>query len=400
MKNIDLLREKLKPIHKFNERALNCTNKIIKRRIEYLKDLDYEVFKHNGVSAELERCGLLLIILVYQTNIDYIKKAIKSALFQKSNRCFITIIDHGTEGDVAEYLRATFLENHFVNLIAVRQNLSDPWNGDNLRASNLWNAAIFCSDCAYAYFLSCDDYLSENYAEAILQLFDNNVMCTSAAPLIVSVDESNRVNEDLSNIYFKRNKRPKYTNGIELARDYMNGGDLFISPGGALAQKIEVVYEVGGFDFLYDNSQIIKFAIQGVSGFDANATLFWRHHSGQTNKAWTKSGLIQYRDMIKYYDEHEIWKLNERAGGKEFAKLGKQYFINLARDSATNTLRYALLGFGLPSAFKALKNIKQQCPELLFKSTAIFLQNLPRALGNNYLPRSVKNLIKSIYFNS
>lgn len=397
MKNIDILSTTLQPAEKFNSRALLSSNAIIHRRIKHLETLDYKVFKHSAKISETERNGLLIIILVHQTRLEYIEQAIESALSQETERCFVTIIDHGTEGRIADYLRKTFLDHDSITLITVRENLMDPWSGDNVRAVNLWNAAIFCSECAYAYFLSCDDYLSTNYSKSMLALFDENPQCTSAAPGIISVDENNKVNTERTQNYIRYNRRPRYTNGVELATDYMNGGGLFISPGGTLVQKIDILYTVGGFDFYNDVSQIVKIAIKGISGFEPMATLYWRHHSGQTNKSWTKLGIVQYEATHKYYSEHKIWELQNYEGGIEFATMGKNFFFKMANDDALNTVRLALLGFGLPSALKAVRNIKKQCPSLLPRASIIVLVNLPRGIANNYLPRRVKNLLKALH---
>jgi len=396
MKNIDILSTTLQPTEKFNSRALLSRHTVIRRRIRYLETLDYKVFKNSAITPEIEKSGLLISILVHQTKLEYIKQAIESALSQEAGRCFVTIIDHGTEGNIADYLRDTFLDNNCVTLITVRQNLMDPWNGDNLRTVNLWHAAIFCSECDYAYFLSCDDYLSQNYAKSMLALFDGNPKCTSAAPGIISIDENNNVNVERTQEYIHGNRRPRYTNGVELATDYMNRGKSFTSPGGALVQKIDVLYCVGGFDFHNDISQILKIAIMGVSGFEPMATLYWRHHNEQLNKSWTKLGLIYYEATHKYYEEHKIWELQKDTGGTAFAKIGRDFFVQLAKNDAIDTVRLALLGFGLPSTLKALNNIKKQCPALLPRASIIVLINLPRAIVNNYLPRRVKNQLKSL----
>ena len=115
---------------------------------------------------------------------------------------------------------------------------------------------------------------------------------------VVSIDENSKINERNTNSLDSRNKRLKYTEGLKLVESFINKGDQILAPGGVLAANSLLVIESGGFDSKNDFTQIIRFGVNGKSGYDPTASLFWRHHSKQNNKLCRNYGVISYYSTI------------------------------------------------------------------------------------------------------
>ena len=228
---------------------------------------------------------------------------------------------------------------------------------------------------------------------AVGQLAPPNIVCyvqecVTASPRVVSINEKSEINKDMTKFLDKNNTRDRYTCGIRLAESIMNNENLVANPGGLLVLKSDLVIEGGGFDFLNDITQFFRFAIQGVSGYDKDAKLFWRHHDKQTNKETFKKGIaLQYRFVLNHLKPFKLYQLHSRICGQEFADKFEKYLSQVAIKGVYTALKKSL-SYSFFSAFKVLKAIFKECPldikvKSFFKIPIFFIEIKKIQLKNN-----------------
>ena len=387
-------------ISKFSPRILSASHTAIKRRISFLSDFDYSVYEHRDfIFSQIEPI-FTLILTIHDSNLDYTRQSLNSVFAQSYLNTEVIIVSHGATGPTLDLLINYFLENKNSKLILVTNNQYSPFDGDfNNAVVNLWNAALFCSVGNFVYFMSYDDLISINYVERMILLFIANPSCVTASPNILSINEDGILNAKTNELLASRNKRRRYTNGVVLAWDFMKGGDLILFPGGLLAHNSDLVLELGGFDICSDHSQIFKFAICGDSGFDPEASLFWRHHSQQTNKLLKQIGAVHFATYSTFPIDYSIFNLHTKFGGTVFAREFSNYFKKLTYQSAIDSFRDSYRLYGFVSGFNAFKRLIDECPfDLVLKALpyliidflACVYQSLPESLKRTY--RRLKNL--------
>lgn len=364
-------------VEKFSARAISAENPIIKERMKRLSNMEYSILKH--VEDGLDNESLITIILtIYNSNIDFIKKSIATIIDQSYNNVEFIIVSNGTTGETFSYIKEIFLKNKHTTLLHFTEHhynpmatlLDDP-------IPNLWNAALFCSKGEYVYFLSYDDYLSENYAEKMVCLFKENANCLSAAPLVVSIDENGQIINEPTNLYLRRNIRGRYTPGLSLAENYIDGGDMVLFPGGLFAHRSDNVLRYGGFDNINDISQLVKLAIQGDSGFDPDATLYWRHHASQANRIQKEMGLIYYKNFAAFSDLFAMKSVLKDAGAAPgFIQKYYQFMDRLAAEGTYGSLKDSLFMYGYASGTKALYNLFKALPKTKYVTACKIAANI------------------------
>lgn len=386
---------------KINIRARNLlSSSLLAEKLKFVEDLEYRLYVHSSNWGESLQNYFTIILTAHGSNIDFFEKSIKSVLSQSTKNIELILVDHGCEQSLKKVIYDYFLHNCKIKLISLNENLNDKWTYTNTRVFNILNSAICCAEGDYVYCLSYDDYLSENYAELMINLFLDNKNCFVASPSIKSVNELSEVNVSRSEYYRNNNVRDKYITGIDLAVSIINNGNLMSAPGGLFAYKVDVVLESGGFDCMNDLTQIFKFAVLGDVGTNLNAVLFWRHHNNQTNKKLTKKGFLAYpiaKEMLlhlkDFYLKHNI--------SSQFQTEFFQYYKNEIKKDTISSLK-ASISCGLTSAFHVLINILAFCPKVyilywlrafLWRIPLILYMSLPEKIHIYY--RSLKNsLIK------
>ncbi len=385
-------------INKFTERTVSCDRLTIQKRIEFLSRLDYSVTGFQRPEFDKSLPIFTIILTIHDSNIKFIEESLYSVLNQTYTNTEVIIIDHGTSGllksTISNVLKSKI--NSKVKLLRKDTNVYNPSADDfSNQIVNLWHAGLFCSEGDYVYFLACDDKLSLNYVGKMVSLFRGNPMCCSAAPLVISIDENGEVNEQITENLRSNNCRPKYTNGVVLASNLIDGGNMICSPGGLLALKTNLVYECGGFDTQSDLSQFFKFAINGDSGFDSDAILYWRHHKDQTNQLQSKQGLVYYKAYMAFCENYGINELHERVVGKDFADKFQRYWNKRASMQAIYSFRVSYQCYGLASGYRALVNICKECTYRELSSSLFYMiVDSPRMFYNNYTPKGVQQLLK------
>lgn len=305
---------------------------------------------------------ILTIILDCYYRLDLVKQSIQSVLDQDYPNVELLLIDNGAHPDVSEYLRHIHENADNTPLIRFSENQFD-WDDTEKAIAICWNAALIHAKGDYVAHLAYDDMISANYATRMVGLFIGDGDCVTAAPMPVSIDETGRINGAMGN----GNTRGRYTDGIALAMEIIGGGPrtLFSAPGEIFAIKREILMRYGGYDRMFDLSQVLKFSILGSSGFDAEAALYWRHHQGQLNKQAKRKGVIWYASMEKAWLASgvvDLWKERFDAGAVKALLAYKEKQIAA---TPLNVVRENVRLKNLRGVTSALINMARECPALL-----------------------------------
>jgi len=356
--------------HRYSERVLSHTSQALRRRIDRLNLIPYTVLTHTDSSLSRDYSIFTVILVVYDCNLGYVYQAIDSILTQTYTNTELIIVDNGTSEKVSELIHQTFTDNPNVTLIKVPFHIYNPDSDDfDDPISCLWNAALFASVGDYVYFISCDDYLSSNYVSSMVKLYQNNSACTSACPLVQSVDENGVLNKSTSRSYFLRNQRKRYTHGLDLLRSYSNSGTQISFPGGIFSHKTSVVLDAGGFDSANDLTQLVKLAIFGISGFDPTACLYWRHHPNQANKKQASYGLIYYRMYHSVVTAYDLERRICAIYGVEIWRQTFSFIDSVVSQNMLTSIRHSTIRSGIPTGLRAVKRSFSECPRALYLSS-------------------------------
>lgn len=329
--------------------------------ISEAKASTFEYFPANKEVFEPGRPVLSIIIDCYYRR-DLVRESIQSVIDQEYPNVELILVNNGAEQDVSDYLLHIHNSIKNVPLIKFTENQFD-WNDTIKSVAICWNAALIHAKGDYVSHLSYDDLLSTNYAARMIQLFVDNPDCVTAAPTSVVIDEHGNVTGSSAAV----NTRGRYTDGIKLAMDLIEGSPnkLFAAPGEIFVIKKDLLIKLGGYDRLVDVSQVLKYAIHGVSGFDPRASVIWRKHDGQLNKIAKKRGLIWYSDGQKAWQTSgivEIWKQRFDAATVQ-ALLAYKKKSSAAGPLSVIRENVSLKNFS--GVFSAIINVTRECPSLL-----------------------------------
>lgn len=345
---------------KISTRTKVSQHKRIIERIQSLKKINYKVFSHKSHKFLETESIFTILLTVHDANLKFIEKSIDSILYQTFKNTEFIIIDNGSTGEVAKYLEEVFIKSPSIKLMRVEKNQYIPSFRDRNPLVDLWNAGLFASIGNYIYFQSYDDLLSENYVELMVNLFEENPRCVSASPRVVSIDANGVINQEFTKILDSNNLRNRFESGLELSRSFIRGGKLFLAPGGLFAQRSSLVLDCGGFDSMNDLTQLFRFGVQGDVGFDARATLMWRHHEHQTNKSEARMGIIYYQEYTEVLARYDIQILHKKLGGNEFAREFVLYLKKLRVKQAFDTIRMVSFKYGAITGLRNLISLARQ----------------------------------------
>ena len=322
----------------------------------------------------------IFTIAICTYNHKFFYKTLHSVINQTYSNTEIIILDHGATSHNKEVYRK-FITKKNIGVIELKKN----YGVENV--IRIWNLVPYYARGDYIFILNDDDYISKNFAKRMTKLFLENKNCVTAAPMPISVDEFNKMNHDYSLV----NRRQKYTSGIDVALNFMkswldmralnfffknntknkiyikknlNKYDpiLFLSPGGVMAIKRNLLIKYGGYDWNNDETQLLKYSVLGDTGYDPKAKLFWRHHQNQNNAIYTKRGSIWVKKMIQEIKKSgyfEYWKKNF---SDEHYLLLKKHTFNRLVFIVMNTLSYFVKTRNIYGLTKLIFRIIYECP--------------------------------------
>ncbi len=330
--------------------------------ISEAKSADFTFFPAGNERYEPGSPILTVAIDCYY-RLDLVKQSIHSVLAQDYPNVELILIDNGAQKDVADYLAEIHKNTSNTSLIRFPVNQFS-WDDTEKPVAVCWNAALIQAKGDYHFHLSYDDCISPNYASRMVALFAGNPECITAAPMPYSIDESGKVNPATMH---DRNTRGRYTDGCDLAFDLLEGNPrkLIAAPGGILVIKRATLMRYGGYDRLSDVSQILKYAILGVSGFDPEAALYWRHHEGQLNKQAKNKGIIFYAVGEKAWTDSEIVEIWKKRFSADKVKALLDFKKKNLRASVLQVLSENATKLNAWGLLLALFRTAKECPTLL-----------------------------------
>ncbi len=342
-------------MQRFNARIFKANNEKIMDLVKVIDSIEYTIISSKKIVRNNLKDLFTLCLTVHDADVEYYKKSLDSVLQQTYKNIELIIIEHGTSIEIKKINRNLLITNPRIKIINV------PFN-DGANYFYLVNAALFLSNGQYFSFLSYDDYLSPNYAEAMISLFTGNAKCVTAAPLPVSIDENGFINSEVSCFFKTHNKRPRYTKGVDLVLSYINSDGKISFPGGLLAHRTSNLLKHGGLDKWNDVSQLIKFGIWGDSGFSPRAKLYWRHHKKQTNVVYSKLGVFHYKAIFEYYKNENFFEIHSNLVNTVFANQIYKFFVRWANYEVMAPISKQIENRDIPNLFKLYARLVKEVP--------------------------------------
>ena len=327
---------------------------------------------------------IISIILTCYYRLDYIKQATQSLLNQNYKNVEIILVDNGAHHDVKEYLIDFHQANANCSLITFKINQFE-WSDSCKEAAVCWNIALIHSVGEYISHLSYDDLISFDYATRMVRLFEENSDCITAAPMPYSINSMGEVNNSVW--LHELNNREKYIDGADIAYDFIKGSPrkLFGAPGEIFVIRRDVLISNGGFDRIIDISQLLKYAIMGVSGFDPKAALYWRHHNNQVNKQSKNRGIIFYSSTVRGWTESGILELWQKRFNAEKVNALLEYKKKSLRAGVEAVIRENTRQKYIVAIIFAFINVIKECPILFPRMIYVFIRELYVMLSEKLL---------------
>lgn len=334
-------------------------------------------YKYNPAIKEDYEKGkpILSVIFSCYHQLNFIKHSLQSIQDQDYQNVELILVDNDAQLDVKEYIHNCY--ENFTNtaLITFEKNQFD-WNDVCKEVAVCWNVALIFAKGDYVCHIGHDDLISPNYASSMVNLFLENPECVTAAPMPFSINSAGIVNnpDRLKNL----NMRPRYIDGLDVAIDLLEGGPkkLFAAPGEIFVIKRAVMLKHGGYDRIVDISQVLKYAVLGVTGFDSEASLYWRHHDGQLNKQAKLNGAIFYQMTKKGWDQSGIVDLWRQSFDDKTVKLLLAFMKHQIISDVINVLVENIRNKNFNGLVKAGLNILRECPTLLPRAFCVVLFEL------------------------
>lgn len=254
---------------------------------------------------------MFTIITFAYSNLELLKKTINSFIEQSYKNIEIIIVDNGSVNDVKKYL-VSLKKDKRIKIIELKKNVFS-FNDPELITQYCGSLALNETKGKYILFQSYDDPISNDYIQKMVNLFESNPKCMSAAGLPVNLDIKDQIN--FSDIYERKsNYRNKYMSGRELAKICVEGKNKFFSaPGTIFSFRTDFFKRYGGFKHkAIEVSHLYGMVPFGETGFDQTAYSFWRRHPNQFHLELEKnfySPINYYMDFILNSNFLKNWRL-------------------------------------------------------------------------------------------
>jgi len=289
----------------------------------------------------------------------YLPIAVESIMNQTYDNLEIILVNHGAHINTINYINKVSKKDNRVRVVHYEHNLYS--DSDPMSIVSPWNKVLEVSTGEYIMQIADDNILSNNYVEKMVKLFQENKECITAAGLVTSIDSQGRAQYDSSTR--ESNYRSRYMPGHVLILDQLRKGKspLFSSNGGGsiFAIKRELLVNIGGYHKAVEEA--IEFGIVpfGDTGFDDTAVYYWRHHSQQTNKKFSKMGWIGSKERLDMIKEHEIYKRWKVFGTSKANYVVKTIVDNTYKEVAWKFVENLFM-FNIKAAFRIYNSVNFQ----------------------------------------
>jgi glycosyltransferase involved in cell wall biosynthesis len=292
-----------------------------------------------------------------------VKQSIQSVLDQDYSNVELILVNNGAEFEVQEYLSEVYYNSKNVSLIQFEENQFS-WDDVEKSVAVCWNAALIHAKGDYVSHLSYDDMLAPSYARLMVDLFEGDPNCCTAAPMPCSINSEGVLSTDLR--LKEMNSRGRYTNGFTLALDFIEGSPqkLIAAPGEIFVIRRDLLLKYGGYDRNNDIFQILKYGVMGSSGFDPSASLYWRHHDNQLNRQAKRKGCIWYSSQKKAWDKSGIVKLWQQRFDPRSVKKLLDFKKSSLKKTPLTVVAENVKCLNFVGCANAFWNITKECPAL------------------------------------
>ncbi len=330
----------------------------------------------------------------------FLEQSVRAILNQTYDNLEIILIDNGSTEETKELLYEYQKKDKRVKLLHFEVN-QFRWDDPHYLIDVCYNAALEMSTGDYIWHQDDDDFIAEDYIEKMVNLFQGNSECISAAGLAVSIDIKGNVKKN--EIYERKsNYRPQYMPGHILALECLKRKNaIYSSPGQIFSFKRDVLIKSGGFHKTYEYHQLYGIIPFGITGFDETAYFFWRRHEGQLNIKLSSQGRIGTKEIFSMVED-----LNTEDKWSVFGADTARYVVNqIERNQirvAANWFVINLFALRVKGSLKILKDIWCKIyfwlyvPSFFWKHIIIIMSRTKNIFKNIFSLIKLKSLIKFI----
>jgi len=297
---------------------------------------------------------LFTIIMDAYYKPHFLRQAVEAILCQTYTKLEVILINNGATSGTLKYLYEVEAQDRRVTLVHFEENQFS--YEDPLKMIDVcYNKALGIATGEYVFYQSYDDLMANNYVEKMVELFQENQNCITAAGIVITMDSEGNLLGDKETR--SSNYRPKYMPGHLLALDDLRGhSTMFGYPGTIFTIKRKTLIEAGGYHRSLELSQLYGIVPFGVTGFDETAVFYWRRHEAQLNKLLMNGGYqtLNTLSLLKDWDIQTRW---ENAFNQDIAKKVIKGLKNHELQSATTWFIINLFQHRIPSSFRIAKKV-------------------------------------------
>ena len=244
--------------------------------------------------------------------------------------------------------------------------------------------------------------MSENYAECIVKLFNNNKNCIAAGGAIKSIDSKGNDNHRHYQL-----PQTEYISGIDMLFSYIDNNAIYNGPGAFLSFDTNKLINIGGYDHIWDTSQLLRVAVLGDVGCDKQATFFFRHHENNSNIQFGEMGALYYKSYNEWFKDYKIYEFYKENYGDEIADKIIKFWKHQEEFQRIYYFAQNTINNGLVKNFtKSFKTINKECPHLIINwliyviyhillKPKNYLMHIIRYVAKKFLSKRLYSYIKS-----
>lgn len=222
---------------------------------------------------------LVSIFTVTYVNTEFLSQSVGAALAQTYKNIEVIIVDNGGPPETIAATKWLAASDPRVRVFRFDVNNYDE-DDPCILIDVCYNAGLRLARGEFVFMLPDDDLISPNYIEAMVRLFAENPVCTTAAGRSVMIDGNGRPDSRPS----IGNKRARYTPGHLMALDIARGSRMFASPCHVFMIRRETLLAVGGYKKTFENALLFGIVPFGMTGFDDAAVFYYRRHERQLSR--------------------------------------------------------------------------------------------------------------------